>query len=110
MEPRPSDYLRSLSTELTAQADRVRHLIGDRHWLHEGRHKEHLLGEVLRRHLPATATASTGFVVSPTQAICSREQDLLVLDCSAEAPVFSQGGLTIAFPQTVLASISIKTG
>jgi hypothetical protein len=109
MEPRHSEYLRSLAGELQSQADRVRHLIGDKHWLHEGRHKEHLLGEVLRRHLPATALASTGFVVSPTQAVCSREQDLLVLDCSAEAALFNQGGLVIAFAETVLAAVSVKT-
>ena len=39
----------------------------------------------------------------------SKEQDILVIDASAEAPLFHQGDLAIAFPHTVIAAISIKT-
>lgn len=103
-------YLASLADELAAQATRVRNLIGGRHWLSDGHHKEHLLGSVIRRHVAAAILVGRGFVVSPTNPEqCSSEQDLLVLDCAREAPIFNQGGLLIAFPDQVLAAISVKT-
>jgi hypothetical protein len=41
--------------------------------------------------------------------ICSREQDLLIIDTSSEAPVFHQGGVAVVFPGAVRAAISVKT-
>ena len=106
---RPQSYLESLAAELQSQSERVRNLIGNAHWLHDGRHKEHLLAEVVRRHLPSSVLATTGFVICPTQATSSREQDILVVDCSSEAPIFAQGGLAISFSKTVLAAVAVKT-
>jgi hypothetical protein len=105
-----SRYLKSLAEELKSQSNRVRDLIGNAHWLHEGRHKEHLLGEVVRRHLPAGLQVGTGFVISPSHSICSSEQDLLIVNRLREAPIFDQGGLMMAFPRNVMAAISVKTG
>lgn len=103
-------YFRSLADELLSQSSRVRQLIGDSHWGHDGRHKEVLLQNLVRRHCPSTVLVSTGFVVSPNDsAIRSTEQDLLVIDVSAESPLFHQGDFVVVFPQTVIAAISIKT-
>lgn len=105
----PEQFLRSLAADLEAQANRVRDLIGDAHWLSDGRHKERLLTSVVRNHCPPSMDVSTGFVISHTQGGCSREQDLLVVDCSREVPLFREGGLAIAFPRSVVAAISVKT-
>jgi hypothetical protein len=103
-------YLTSISEELASQANRVRDLIGSRHWLSDGRHKEFLLAALLERHLPAGTIAGPGFVIHPDDPDqCSTEQDILVVDSTKEAPVFQQGGLIICFPRTVLAAISVKT-
>lgn len=103
-------YLESISQELLSQATRVRDLIGDRHWLSDGHHKEYILGTVLRRHLPAATLVSRGFVVSPHESdLCSNEQDLLVIDISKEAPLFHQADLAVCFPRTVMAAISVKS-
>src|SRR5688572_13924486 len=91
----PRSYLRSLAAELRSQRDRVRDLIGNSHWLSDGRHKEHLLAEVVRRHLPVTHQVGPGFVVSPSHELCSTEQDILVVNCQTEAPLFTAGGLLI---------------
>lgn len=108
--PDRNRYLVSLTEELSAQSTRVRDLIGSRHWLSDGHHKEYVLGSVLRRHLPAGILLGRGFVISPTDsAQCSSEQDLLVVDCTREAPIFDQGGLIIVFPNQVLAAVSVKT-
>ena len=103
-------YLRSLSNELAAQADRVRDLIGDRHWLSDGHHKEALLIHLLQRHMPAGIRVGRGFVVSSYDSnSVSREQDALLLDTTREAPLFTQDDLVVALPSTVVAAISVKT-
>jgi hypothetical protein len=108
--PQRFRYLASLSEELLSQANRVRDLIGDRHWFSDGHHKEQLLASVLRRHLPADVIVSRGFVIDPSDAgQCSKEQDILVVNAHQEAPIFRQGDLIICFPRTVLAAISVKT-
>jgi hypothetical protein len=104
-----SRYLQSLAAELTGQADCVRNLIGDSHWLHDGRHKERLLLHLVRRHCPAVVASATGFVVNPDLDACSREQDIVIADCRREAPIFHNGDLLIATPRNVLAAISVKT-
>ena len=103
-------YLTSLTEELSAQSTRVRDLIGSRHWLSDGHHKEYILGSVISRHLPAGILLGRGFVISPAEPHqCSTEQDLLLVDCTTEAPIFNQGGLLIAFPNQVIAAVSVKT-
>ena len=59
---RPQSYLESLAAELQSQSERVRSLIGSAHWLHDGRHKEHLLAEVV--------AASPSFVSARYDGIC----------------------------------------
>jgi len=74
MVPNRNRYLASLSAELRAQATRVRDLIGDRHWLSDGHHKEYLLKDMLARHVPSSVAVSRGFVTHPNRAdLVSRE-------------------------------------
>ena len=108
--PDMSAYFESLADELISQYNRVRHLIGDKHWLSDGHHKEYLLTSLLKRHTPANVLVSRGFVTNPgTPNGCSKEQDILVVDTRYQAPLFNQGGLIVAQPKTVIASISVKT-
>jgi|SRR6185437_8594041 len=108
--PNRRRYLISLAEELSAQANRVRDLIGDVHWLTDGHHKEYLLIDLLKRHLPVGMIAARGFVISPTGgSAVSTEQDILIVDTLCETPVFSQSGVIIAFPRSVVAAVSVKT-
>jgi hypothetical protein len=110
VQPNRHRYLLSLADELHLQSTRVRDLIGDAHWYYDGHHKEYLLVDLLRRHLPSGMLASRGFVISATDPEHrSREQDVLVVDVSQEAPIFNQGGVIIVFPRFVRAAISVKT-
>ena len=110
MKPTKLGYFQSLAEELRSQSSRVRQLIGDAHWGHDGRHKEVLLQALVRRHCPTTVLVSSGFVISQNNPeILSSEQDLLVVDTSNEAPLFHQGGLAIVFPHTAMAAISVKS-
>ncbi len=110
MIPNRNGYIASLARELSSQAQRVRDLIGDKHWLTDGHHKEYILKYLLSRHIPAGVALSRGFIVHPKRPdLVSREQDLLVIDTLANAPVFDQGGVCVAFPQQVLGAIAVKT-
>jgi hypothetical protein len=110
MVPNRNRYLASLSAELRSQATRVRDLIGDKHWLSDGHHKEYLIKHTLARHTPSAIAISRGFVAHPRRPdLVSREQDLVFIDTMAEAPIFDQGGLCVAFPHQVVAAIAVKT-
>lgn len=110
VSPHKVRYLQSMAEELHSQATRVRDLIGDVHWLSDGFHKEQLLRGLVERYLPAGFVAARGFVVAPTDdSLCSKEQDILVVDCTREPPLFNEGGLVITFPRDVVAAISVKT-
>jgi hypothetical protein len=106
----PLRYLSSLAEELASQGKRVRDLIGNRHWLSDGHHKEYLISTLLSRHCPSAILVSRGFVLNPRNPdLCSREQDILLIDTTSEAPLFHQGGLAIASPRSILAAVSVKT-
>jgi len=108
--PDITDYFKSLANELLSQYQRVRYLIGDKHWLSDGHHKEYLLATLLKSHMPSNVLISRGFVADPSIAdSCSKEQDILIVDTRFQAPLFNQGGLIIALPKTVIASISVKS-
>jgi hypothetical protein len=110
MSPRTQDYFRSLSAELDVQADRVRSLIGNVHWLSDGGHKEALLRGFLGKHLPCGTAIARGFLVNPlSPAQCSREQDVLILDTSVDPPLFNYGGLAVASCEQAFACLSVKT-
>lgn len=110
MKPEVGKYLGSWSSELISRADRVRHLIGDAHWLSDGHHKESLVREVLQRLLPPNLSICRGFVKPPDDEIpCSPENDILVSDPAIHPPFFNEGGLVITPPSNVLALIESKT-
>jgi len=101
-------FLRSLGSELEAQATRVRDLIGPIHWGTDGAHKETLLRELLIRHLPSGLRCVRGFItLGDGQA--STEQDILVIDTHLSAPLFQTQDFAVCFPESVLAAISVKT-
>ena len=56
------EYQRSVALEFQAYKNRVRNMIGNHHWGEDGRYKEVLLMNYLRRILPNTVSVGTGFV------------------------------------------------
>lgn len=103
-------YLESWGSELAARQNRVRHLIGDAHWLSDGHHKEAILSDFLKRYLPSEVVCSTGFIRSASQGKqCSREVDILVYSGRVHLPYFSEGGVSIVDPASVLATLEIKS-
>jgi hypothetical protein len=108
--PDPNSYLRSLSMEIQSRANRVRHLIGDKHFLTDGHHKEYVLQSMLQKFLPHGVICARGFVVRDhSLSAISNEQDLLLVDTRRCAPLFYESGVVVTFPENVRAAVSVKS-
>ena len=104
--PNEISYLISWAKELTSKANRVRDLIGGKHWPSDGRHKEIIIRDFLSRYLPAQAVIGTGFIKGIE---LSTEIDILVSDWGRHPPLFNEGGLHIVARESVLAVIEVKS-
>lgn len=103
-------YLSTWADELAARASRVRNLIGTAHWPSDGAYKEHLLREIITRHVPNFIQTSRGFVRPLLDSnACSPEIDILVADPTRHVPMFSEGALQVVVPSAVLATIEVKS-
>lgn len=102
------DYLKSISQELDATKNRVRHLIGDRHWLTDGEHKEAVLRKVLRDLMPDKIGVRHGFVVDESKEPSS-QIDILLIDKLNKPTLFKDGDLAIVTPDCVLGIVEVKT-
>ena len=104
-----SKYLESWSEELMARANRVRDLIGDRHWLTDGQHKEAIVREFLRRYLPCCLVIGSGFIKPLNGDLCSTEIDILVSNPTIHPAYFNEGGIQILPPSSVASYIEMKS-
>jgi len=109
LKPEPLDCIRSWSAEMHSRAARVRQLIGDKHWLLDGFHKESLLREFLATRLPNSVEVSRGFVAVGKSGVVSPEVDVLISNPMTSLLWFSEGGLQIVPPSAVIGHIHVKT-
>jgi hypothetical protein len=102
--------LESWCEELRSRSSRVRHLIGDKHWLSDGHQKEYILREFLNRHLGKHFEISRGFVCPPdAENPISGEVDILIFDSCCQPVWFFEGGLALVPPSSVVAQLHVKT-
>ena len=104
-----SEYLKSWSSELSARANRVRQLIGGRHWPTEGRHKEVIVREFIQRYISSALVVGGGFIKSSISGECSKEIDILITDPARHPAYFNEGGVQIVPPSSVVACLEIKS-
>jgi hypothetical protein len=110
VQPSIAAYLESWGLELSARQNRIRHLIGDAHWLTDGHHKEAILRDFLSRYLPQECECSTGFVrCASVDERCSPEVDIMLFSRRIHVPYFSEGGVSIIDPSSLLATIEVKS-
>lgn len=106
------EFHESTSKELDVIKNRVRNLIGSNNWGEEGRYKEVILKNVLRRFLPQKYRIGTGFVVKRQNINVdhktSKQIDLIVYDTSFPS-LFSEGDFVIIPPEAVKGIIEVKT-
>jgi len=103
-------FLDSWATEIESRAERVRTLIGNRHWASDGHHKEFLIREFLSRYLPSSFRVGHGFIRThlPNTA-CSPEIDILVTNPGKHPLFFDEGGLQIAPVKSLRAAVEVKS-
>ncbi|WP_291329373.1 DUF6602 domain-containing protein [Desulfovibrio sp. UCD-KL4C] len=103
------EYQKSLSKELEIVKNRVRSLIGSRHWGEEGRFKEAVLKNMLRKVLPKNRSVGTGFIVNSNDSTqLSKQIDIIVYD--SDLPVlFSEGDFIITTMENVKAVVEVKS-
>jgi len=101
-----SKYFESLTKEIGALKDRVRHYIDDRHWLSDGEWKESVLRSILRRHLPNYVGVGRGFILAPEKT--STQIDILLYNKSKPI-LFQDGDFLLITPDAVLGAIEVKS-
>lgn len=104
------DFYKSIGAELTTVKNRVRHLIGSRHWGKEGEYKEAILRNVIRRFLPKNYSIGTGFVFADYREVnyITSQIDIIIYD-NTHPTLFQEGDFVIVTPQAVHAIIEVKT-
>ena len=103
-------FHKSIADELNTIKDRVRNLIGGKQWGEEGRYKEAILRNVIKRFLPKNFSIGTGFVLahSWTESHITSQIDIIVYD-NTYPLLFQEGDFVIATPQSIRAIIEVKT-
>lgn len=107
MDPDFKSFHKSINSELQTVKNRVRNLIGDKHWQKEGEYKEEIFKKVLGMFLPESFAVGSGFVIGIDKTP-TRQIDVIVYD--TRYPVlFRQADFVILPPDGVRAIIEVKT-
>lgn len=100
------EYHKSINAELLASRNRVRHFIGDKHYGEDGRYKEILLMNYLKKVLPSNVSVGTGFVRSKDEI--TKQLDIIIYNHNIPT-LFSEGDFVILLPESVVGIIEVKT-
>ncbi len=106
-------FQESITQELDAIKNRVRNLIGNAHWGEEGRFKEAVLKNVLRKFLPNNLSVGTGFILQAVgnndeENILSNQLDIIIYDNSLPV-LFSEGDFIITTTANVRGILEVKS-
>lgn len=104
--PNYLEYQKSVAAEFRALENRVRYLIDKKHWGEEGRYKEAILMNYLKRVLPKHLSAGTGFVRRCDEI--TKQIDIIIYD-NTYPLLFSEGDFIISTAENVVAIIEVKT-
>ncbi len=106
MERNIKQFQESITKELVVVKNRVRNLIGDAHWGEDGRYKEIVLRNILRRFLPNNLSIGTGFIVNANTR--SKQIDIIIYDNTLPL-LFSEGDFIITTHLNVKGIIEVKS-
>jgi hypothetical protein len=87
------EYQKSIAQEFKAYENRVRNLINDANWAEEGRFKEIILMNYLKRITPKNVSVGTGFIRNNTGETTS-QIDIIIYD-NTYPLLFSEGDFVI---------------
>ena len=106
----PKEFQKSITKELDTIKNRVRNLIGSSHWGEEGRYKEAILRNVIKRFLSSNLSIGTGFVIKKNNGNTqiSNQIDIIIYDNTVPV-LFSEGDFVITTNKNVKGIIEVKT-
>ena len=106
----PEEFQKSITNELNIIKNRVRNLIGNAHWGEEGRYKEAVLKNVIKRFLPTNLSLGTGFVIRENnhKHKVSKQIDIVIYDNTVPV-LYSEGDFVITTYKNVRGIIEVKT-
>lgn len=106
-----TDFQKSITDELTVVRNRVRNIIGNRNWGDEGRYKEAIFKNIIRRFLPSYLSVKTGFIVNstnPDKLQITRQIDIIIYE-NTKPIIFSEGEFGIIPSSCVKGIVEVKT-
>lgn len=104
--PNYLEYQKSVAKEFKAYELRVRHLIDNANWAEEGRYKEIILMNYLKRVLPKNLSVGTGFVRNRDSI--TTQIDIIIYK-NRIPPIFSEGDFIVTTPDNVIGIIEVKS-
>lgn len=109
----PIQFQKSITMEIDIIKNRVRNLIGDANWAEEGRYKEAVLKNIIRKFVPNNLSVGTGFIIKGNEydfenAEVSNQLDIIIYD-NTYPLLFSEGDFIITTERNVRAIIEVKT-
>jgi hypothetical protein len=106
MGPNSLEYQKSIAHEFNATKNRIRYLIGSAHWGEDGRYKEVILMNFLKRFLPNNIEVGTGFIKDGDNI--STQIDIIIYNSSLPL-YFKENDFIIVQPKSVLGIIEVKS-
>lgn len=100
------EYQKSIAQEFKTQEKRVRQLIDAANWAEEGRYKEILVMNYLKKTIPKQFAVGTGFVKNGKEI--TKQIDIIVYD-NFFSPFFSEGDFVVVDAISVCAIIEVKS-
>jgi len=104
--PSYMNYHRSIGKEIKAYENRVRDIIDGANWGEEGRYKEIILMNYLKKIMPKNISVGTGFVRSYDKI--TKQIDIIIYDNSYPV-LFSEGDFVVCLGESILGIIEVKT-
>ncbi|NOV02723.1 DUF6602 domain-containing protein [Paenibacillus planticolens] len=100
-------YQQSIAAEINSIKDRVRFFIEDNHWGEDGRYKELILMNYLKKVLPDNISVGTGFVKNARNELTD-QIDILIYKKN-DPKLFSADDFVILMPESVLGIVEVKS-
>lgn len=106
MDSNSLEYQKSIALEFKATKNRIRYLIGSTHWGEDGRYKEVILMNFLKRFLPNNIEVGTGFIKDGDNI--STQIDIIIYNSSLPL-YFKENDFIIVQPKSVLGIVEVKS-
>ena len=108
MQPNARKFQMSITQELDVIKNRVRNLIGSKHWGEEGRFKEAILKNIIKKFLPSNLSVGTGFIIGNNENEISAQSDIIIYD-NTKPLMFSEGDFIITTLSNVRGMVEVKS-